>query len=73
MLGYYIRPCHVIMCNMQKVGPNVFVCNENIAYVMPHGTEHAVMPCVHHAVCACRQASHPMHMWHARNYLWMQH
>ena len=41
------------------MGPNVFVHNENSAYVMPHVTAHAVMSCMHHVAHACRQASHP--------------
>ena len=31
------------------VGPNLFARNENIAYVMPHGTAHPVMSCTHRA------------------------
>ena len=52
------------------MGPNLFVCNENIAYIMPRGTAHAVTSCMHHAACARRQAGHPMYMWRTRNYLW---
>ena len=40
------------------MGPNLFTQNENIAYVMPHGTAHAVTSCAHCAAHACRQASH---------------
>ena len=59
------------MQHMQNIGPILFACNENIAHIMPHVTAHAVTSCVHRAVRARRQASHPMYMWHARNYLWM--
>ena len=41
------------------MGPNLFMHNENIAYVMPHVTAHAVMSCVHHVAHAHRQASRP--------------
>ena len=34
----------------QNMGPNLFTCNENIAYVMPHVTAHVVMSCMHRAV-----------------------
>ena len=47
------------MQQTQKMGPNLFTCNENCAYVMPRVTAHAVTSCAHHAVHACRQASHP--------------
>ena len=40
-----------------NVGPNLFVHNENSAYVMPYVTAHAVMSCTHHMAHACRQAS----------------
>ena len=63
-------PCHH-MQHMQNVGPILFVCNENIAHVMPRVTARAVMSCVHHAAHACRQAGHPNYTWSARNYLWM--
>ena len=59
--------------HMRNVGPNLFAHNENIAYVMPRGTAHAVTSCMHHMVDARRQASHPMYTWHARNYLWTCH
>ena len=45
--------------HVQNVGPNLFVHNENSAYVMPCVTLHAVTSCVHHMACACRQASCP--------------
>ena len=45
--------------HMQNVGPNLFVCNENSAYVMPHVTACAVTSCTHHVVHTCRQASCP--------------
>ena len=41
------------------MGPNLFVCNENNAYIMPHVTTHAVTSCMHCTVHACRQAGHP--------------
>ena len=43
----------------QNMGPNLFVRNENSAYVMPHVTTHAVTSFMHHATHACRQASRP--------------
>ena len=58
------------MQHAQNVGPNLFVCNENIAHVMPRGTACAMMSCTHRAACTPRQAGHPMYTWHARNYLW---
>ena len=58
------------MQHAQNVWPNLFMCNENIAYIMPCGTACAVTSCVHRAAHARRQAGHPMYMWHARNYLW---
>ena len=59
--------------HVQNVGPNLFVRNENSVYVMPHVTTHAVTSCVHRAAHTRRQASRPMYMWHARNYLWTCH
>ena len=41
------------------MGPNLFVHNENCAYIIPHVTAHAVMSCVHRMVHACRQAGLP--------------
>ena len=41
------------------MGPNLFVHNENSAYVMPHVTACAVTSCMHRTAHACRQASHP--------------
>ena len=41
------------------MGPNLFVCNENSVYDMPHVTARAVMSCTHHAAHACRQAGCP--------------
>ena len=41
------------------MGPNLFMCNENSAYVMPCITTCAVMSCAYHVVHACRQAGHP--------------
>ena len=40
------------------MGPNLFVRNENHAYVMSCVTACAVMSCAHHAAHACRQAGH---------------
>ena len=60
MTGHYSRSCHITKCNMcENVGPNLFTHNENSAYIMPHVTTCAVMSCVHRAVHAHRQASHP--------------
>ena len=47
------------MQHVQNVGPNLFMHNENSAYVMPRVTTHGMTSCMHCAVCACRQASHP--------------
>ena len=66
-------PHHHTQHTWQNVGPNLFVHNENIAYVMPHGTARAVMPYTHHAACTHRQAGHPMYTWRTRKYLWMCH
>ena len=41
------------------MGPNLFMHNENSAYIMPHVTTHAVTSCAHHAAHAHRQASCP--------------
>ena len=43
----------------QNVGPNLFVHNENSAYIMPCVTTCAVMSCSHCAAHARRQASCP--------------
>ena len=59
--------------HVRNMGPILFACNENIAYVMPRGTKHEVMSCAHCMSHAHRQASHPMYMWHTRNYLWACH
>ena len=45
--------------HVQNMGPNLFTCNENSAYVMPHVTTCALTSCVHHAAHACRQATCP--------------
>ena len=50
--------CHHVQ-HMQNMGPNLFMHNENSAYVMPCVTAHAVTSCAHHLVHACRQACHP--------------
>ena len=47
------------MQHMQNMGPNLFMDNENNAYVMPHVTVRAVMSCVHRAVHTWRQAGCP--------------
>ena len=51
-------PCHHVQ-HMQNVGPNLFACNENHAYVMPRVTGCAVTSCAHRAAHAHRQASRP--------------
>ena len=51
-------PCHHTQ-HAQNIGPNLFMCNENNAYVMPHVTTCAVTSCVHHAAHTCRQADCP--------------
>ena len=56
--------------HVRNVGPNLFMHNENIAHIMPHGTTCAMMSCAYCVAWARRQASHPMYMWHAKNYLW---
>ena len=73
MLGYYIRSCHIVMCNMCEMWGLFFAHNANIAHVMPCVTAHAVTSFVHRAVLACRQAGHPNYTWLAKNYLWMCH
>ena len=40
------------------MGPNLFVCNENSAYIMSRVTAHAMMSCMHCEACTCRQAGH---------------
>ena len=62
-------PCHH-MQHARNMGPNLFACKENSAYIMPRVTTHAVMSCMHRAVHAHRQAGCPMYMCCARNYLW---
>ena len=44
---------------MQNMGPNLFACNENSAYIMPHVTAHAVTSCTHCTAHAHTQAGHP--------------
>ena len=41
------------------MGPNLFMHNENSAYVISYVTACAVTSCMHHAAHACRQASCP--------------
>ena len=48
-------PCHHRQ-HAQNMGPNLFVHNENSAYIMPHVTTCAVTSCVHQAAHAHRQA-----------------
>ena len=50
--------CHHAQ-HMSNMGPNLFLSNENSAYIMRHVTTHAVMSCVHCAAHTCRQAGHP--------------
>ena len=50
--------CHHTQ-HARNVGPNLFMRNENSAYVMPCVTTCAVMSCAHHVVHACRKAGHP--------------
>ena len=50
---------HHHMQHTQNMGPNLFMCNRNHDYVMSRVTVHAMTSYVHHAVHACRQASHP--------------
>ena len=45
------------MQHSQNVGPNLFVCNENIAHVMPRGTACAMTSCTHCVAYASRQAA----------------
>ena len=51
-------PCHHTQ-HAQNVGPNLFMCNENCAYIMPCVYAHAVTSCAHHAAHARRQSGHP--------------
>ena len=39
-------PCHHVQ-HVQNLGPNLFMHNENIAHIMPHGTAHAMTSCTH--------------------------
>ena len=41
------------------MGPNLFMCIENSAYIMPHVTACAVTSCMYHVAYACRQAGCP--------------
>ena len=47
------------MQHARNVGPNLFIRNENHAYVMPCATACAVMSCTHCAVHTWRQAGCP--------------
>ena len=44
------------MQHARNMGSNLFAHNENIAYIMPHGTACAVMSCVH---CVARAHTAP--------------
>ena len=61
-------PCHHAQ-HARNVGPNLFLHNENSAYVMSHVTTHAVMSCVHHV--AHTQASQPPYVYMVRQKLLM--
>ena len=50
-------PCHHVQ-HAQNVGPNLFACNENSAYIMPRVTTCAVTSCMHRVAHAHRQAGH---------------
>ena len=50
---------HHHMQHVQNVGPSIFACNENSAYVMPHVTACTVTSCMHHAAHASRQVGRP--------------
>ena len=50
---------HHHMQHAQNMGPNLFMRNENSAYVMSRVTARAVTSCMHCMVHAYRQASHP--------------
>ena len=49
---------HHHMQHMRNVGPNLFTCNENSAYVMPRVTAHAVTSCMYCTVHTQSQAGH---------------
>ena len=51
-------PCHHVQ-HAPYMGPNLFMHNENHAYIMPHVTARAVTSCVYHVAHAWRQAGHP--------------
>ena len=51
-------PCHHAQ-HVRNVGPILFVCNENIAHIMPRVTACAVMSCAHLIARAPRQAMCP--------------
>ena len=42
------------------MGPNLFMRNENSAYVMPRVTAHAVTSCAHHARMHAGKLATPM-------------
>ena len=53
-------PCHHVQ-HARNVGPSLFACNENIAYVIPRGTACAVMS---RASCGvCTQTSQPSYVY----------
>ena len=45
----------------RNVGPNLFACNENSAYIMPHVTARAVMSCIMRCMHAGRPAALCIH------------
>ena len=47
---------HHHMPHTRNAGPNLFACNQNSAFIMPHVTTHAVMSCMHHASLCKRGA-----------------
>ena len=59
MLGYYIRSCHVITCNMRETWGLFYLRNENIAHVMPHVTTCAITSCMH---CVVPHAGKPANL-----------
>ena len=46
------------MQHVRNMGPNLFMRNENSAYIMPCVTAHAVTSCTHCMAHARRHASH---------------
>ena len=50
------------------MGPSLFTCNENSAYIMPRVTARAVTSCAHCTECAHRQATLCIHGTPEMNY-----